>query len=134
IQSEEGTQRLGSSRPDQTRNPEDLTLAQRETGRHRLASPRELLHLENRRADAVRDAWIALLDVTPDHQPDDLRKVHPPHLAGAHTLPVAQDGEAVTDRLAFLEEVTDVDHANTAIAKAAHDGKEVLGVALGEAA
>ena len=134
IQAEASAQGLGASSANQPCDAEDFAFSQNQVNGAGLGLAGQRAQFQNGLADLMRCAGINLADLAPHHQPNNLAQVRAGHLTGAHALAIAQDGVTVANALTLLQKMADIDNADAALAQAANDSEEVLGVHLREAA
>src|SRR5438128_3089096 len=71
---------------------------------------------------------IKLADIASDHQADDVVWIGAGHVAGAYGFTITEDCEPSADFLAFFEEMTDVNDADTTLAQPSNNSEQVFRV------
>src|SRR5690606_19631740 len=127
-------ERLRPSRPEQTRDTEDLASPQLELDVIGKRRRRKLPDTQDRLAGLVRHARKKLGERTSHHELDDVARDDVRDLSRPRRASVAQNREAIGDAEDLVEEVADVDHAHAFIAKAPDDLEEAFGVVMSEGA
>ena len=96
------------------------------------AGPREVLHLEARRADGRPDLRELVLEFAADHHLDEPVARQAADVQRAHRLAVAHDRRPVGDLEDLVEAVADVDDGDAGGLEFADDGEEFLDLLPGE--
>src|ERR1017187_662015 len=134
VEPEDRPHQVGPPRADEAGQTEYFALAQAQRDRFQPRRTRERPGLQHDGTHRARHPGIQVGDGPAGHEGDE--PVHPrvPHLPGADRLAVLEHRVPVAGPAALLEEVADVDDADSLRAQAADHAEELLRVGLGEAA
>ena len=127
-QTEQTLHQLGALGTDQTRNAEDLALADVEVDVTEAlgVDGREVLDLKHDLTGRIRARRVEVRQLTSDHLGDDHIGGQFLGLPGADVLAVTHDRDFVADAKNFVHLVADVDDGNALGAQLVHDGEQRL--------